>query len=62
MRQISDQFPFVEVTWQLRGLSGSGLAFLDTGFDGFLILPENWLANLGALTLLNGGDWQTAVL
>lgn len=54
MRQVSDQFPFVEVTWQLRGLSGSGLAFLDTGFDGFLMLPEDWFVNLGAPDAI---DW-----
>ncbi len=47
-RVVSERFPFVEVEWEVRGQHGSALAFLDTGFNGFLILPADWLGQFGA--------------
>ncbi len=47
-RVVSERFPFVEVRWEARGQHGSALAFLDTRFDGFLILPADWLGQFGA--------------
>ncbi len=57
-RVVSDQFPFVEVAWEVRGQSGIALAFLDTGFDGFLMLPANWLGQLGTPDAFDW--WQLA--
>ncbi len=43
----SQQYPFPPVTFQIREVRGDALAFLDTGFDGYLCLPEGYLPQLG---------------
>jgi predicted aspartyl protease len=57
-RVISDRFPFVEVVWEVRGLRGQSLAFMDTSFDGFLMLPAEWLPLLGTPDRVDW--WQLA--
>ncbi len=57
-RVVSNFFPFVEVAWEVRGQQGTALAFLDTGFDGFLILPADWFGQLGTPDTLDW--WQLA--
>lgn len=57
-RAISDRFPFVEIAWEVRGQSGQILAFIDTGFDGYLMLPSEWLYQFGMPDTLDW--WQLA--
>lgn len=43
----SRRFPYVEVQFRVRGLQRQDWAYLDTGFEGFLIVPEAIAASLG---------------
>ena len=40
---ISDRYPYVPLTWQTEGAQGDDWALIDTGFDGYLALPEQYL-------------------
>jgi len=57
-RVVSDQFPFLEIAWEVRGIRGQALAFIDTGFDGFLMLPTEWMQWLGVPDRVDW--WQLA--
>lgn len=41
------EYPFLPVTLEIRNIHESVPAFVDTGFDGFLILPDRYLPQLG---------------
>ncbi len=43
----SEVYPFLSVAFKVRGTEGEALAYVDTGFDGGLILPERCLTELG---------------
>ncbi|MFN3420542.1 MAG: hypothetical protein ACK40X_02285 [Armatimonadota bacterium] len=57
-RMVSERFPFAEVEWEVRGQRSNALAFLDMGFDGFLMLPTNWMGRLGTPDRMDW--WQLA--
>ena len=44
----SHDYPFLEVKIAVRSFRTSCRALIDTGFDGYLILPVSFAANLGA--------------
>jgi len=54
----SREYPFLPVTVEARHFRQDVLAFVDTGFDGFLILPETYLPQLGASDFV--GRWSLA--
>ena len=54
----SRQYPFLPVMFEARRIHQDVLAFVDTGFDGFLILPEAYLPQLGAPDFV--GRWSLA--
>ncbi len=39
----SSEFPYVPVRVEIRGKVHEGSALVDTGFDGKLIVPANWV-------------------
>ncbi|MBI2886321.1 MAG: hypothetical protein HYY02_03830 [Chloroflexi bacterium] len=43
----SINYPYLHISWQVRGVEQQGWAYLDTGFDGHLAVPESMLAELG---------------
>ena len=43
-RLVSTSYPFLSIRFEVRGQRGEGLALLDTGFDGDLVIPNFWLA------------------
>ena len=57
-RAISVQFPFVEVEWEVRDQRGQATAFVDTGFDGYLILPDEYIRRFGTPDAVDW--WQLA--
>lgn len=44
---VSNFFPYLEVAFEVRGFERKELAYLDTGFDGFLIIPSRLASSLG---------------
>lgn len=54
----SHQYPFLPVTFEARQVRDEVPAFVDTGFDGFLILPETYLSQLGPPDFV--GRWSLA--
>lgn len=54
----SDQYPFLPVTIEARHLREDVLALVDTGFDGFLILPDSYLPQFGPPDFV--GRWTLA--
>ena len=55
---LGDDREAVEVELEVRGLRGQSFAFIDTGFDGFLMLPTEWLNLLGTTDRVDW--WQLA--
>lgn len=45
---ISRDYPFLEVKIAIRAFRASCRALIDTGFDGYLILPVSFAGTLGA--------------
>lgn len=45
-------YPYLRVSWKVPDVEGQGLAYLDTGFDGHLCLPESIVDALGLPDLL----------
>lgn len=44
----SDIVPYLPIQVEMRGQSDEGLALVDTGYTGSLVVPESWLErNLG---------------
>ncbi len=43
----SREYPFLPVTLEVRNFHESVPAFVDTGFYGFLVLPDRYLPQLG---------------
>jgi predicted aspartyl protease len=43
----SREYPYLPVTFQVRDVEETIPALVDTGFDGFLVLPEAYLSRLG---------------
>lgn len=54
----SRRFPYLEVEFSVRGTRARDFAFLDTGFDGFLIVPFAISAILGTADLVS--TWELA--
>ena len=54
----SREYPFLPVTLEVRNFHESVPAFVDTGFDGFLILPDRYLPQLGPPDFV--GRWTLA--
>ncbi len=54
----SREYPFLRVALEVRNFHESVPAFVDTGFDGFLILPERYLPQLGSPDFV--GRWSLA--
>lgn len=54
----SRQYPFLPVTFEARHIRENVPAFVDTGFDGFLILPDTYLPQLGSPDYV--GRWTLA--
>ncbi len=44
----SHRYPFLPVAFEARSIREAVPAFVDTGFDGFLVLPDSYLAQLGS--------------
>lgn len=53
---ISTRFPYLEVQFQVRSFQMCDWAYLDTGFDGFLVVPEIFGSLLGAPDLVS--NWE----
>ena len=51
-------YPFLPVGFTIRTIRENLPAFADTGFDGFLVLPEAYLQRLGFPDL--AGSWTLA--
>lgn len=54
----SRDYPFLPVQFSVRNLREDVPALVDTGFDGFLVLPEAYLPRLGPPDL--AGNWVLA--
>ena len=54
----SREYPFLPITLEVRNFHESVPAFVDTGFDGFLILPDRYLPQLGPPDFV--GRWTLA--
>ncbi len=54
----SREYPFLPVSVEVRNFRESVPAFVDTGFDGFLILPDTYLSRLGPPDFV--GRWTLA--
>ena len=44
---VSEDYPYLEVQFVARNYKGRAKAYLDTGFDGYLIIPSSLASNLG---------------
>ena len=54
----SRTYPFLPITLEIRNFHESVPAFVDTGFDGFLILPDRYFPQLGSPDFV--GRWSLA--
>ncbi len=54
----SRDYPFLPITFSVRNVRENIPAFVDTGFDGFLVLPDTYLPRLGLPDL--AGSWTLA--
>jgi hypothetical protein len=54
----SREYPFLPVTFEIRHIREAVLAFVDTGFDGFFVLPDTYLLHLGIPDFV--GRWTLA--
>lgn len=52
----SDRFPYVEVEFTVRSVQMLDWAYIDTGFDGFLIVPHTVASTVGDPDLVS--TWQ----
>ena len=52
----SNRFPYLEVEFTARGIQARDFAYLDTGFDGFLIAPLAVATALGKPDLVS--TWE----
>lgn len=52
----SQRFPYLEVQFSARSIQARDFAYLDTGFDGFLIAPQALAATLGKPDLVS--TWE----
>lgn len=52
----SVRFPFLEVQFIVRGIRMQAWAYIDTGFDGFVIVPFDVAATLGDPDLVS--TWE----
>jgi len=43
----SDRYPYLEVSLSIRGLDQTVWAYVDTGFEGFLTIPETERERIG---------------
>ena len=57
-RVTSTNYPFLPVIFRIGETEQSGLAFVDTGFDGYLIIPEGFEDELGQGDYLS--KWELA--
>jgi predicted aspartyl protease len=53
---VSNQFPYAEVQFTVRGFEMRNFAYLDTGFDGFLIVSDGLVSTLGQRDLVSA--WE----
>ena len=44
---VSSFFPYLEIVFEVRGFGKKDFAYIDTGFDGFLIIPNTFVSSLG---------------
>ena len=40
-------YPYLQISWYARGSQQQGWAYLDTGFEGYLSVPESMMESLG---------------
>jgi predicted aspartyl protease len=52
----SNRFPYIEVEFRVRGFQKKDWAYIDTGFDGFLIVPYTVAIALGDADLVS--TWE----
>jgi predicted aspartyl protease len=45
---ISEDYPYLEVKFVVKDYQAQARAYLDTGFDGYLVVPLSLAANLGS--------------
>ncbi|MBM2826966.1 MAG: hypothetical protein HW403_1030 [Dehalococcoidia bacterium] len=45
-------YPYLQISWRVRDVEQEGLAYVDTGFDGHLAIPESAAGLLGLPDLL----------
>ncbi len=50
---ISQRFPYVEIRFKVRDLEKQVFAYIDTGFDGFLIVPAELSKSFGKADLVS---------
>ena len=43
---ITDPYPSLRVRYDASGVGGEAMAIVDTGFDGYLVIPESLLGRL----------------
>ncbi|MFB6214456.1 MAG: hypothetical protein ABEI54_01170 [Candidatus Bipolaricaulia bacterium] len=55
---ISDNYPYLPIIFRIRGNEQSALAFIDTGFDGYLVIPEELESELGEEDYIS--KWELA--
>ena len=44
---VSENYPYLQVQFNVRGYEDKLKAYIDTGFDGYLIIPADYIAQLG---------------
>lgn len=44
---ISENYPYLEVKFIVKGNQAQARAYLDTGFDGYIVVPSSLETNLG---------------
>ena len=45
---LSPRYPYLEVWFRVRSYEETVLAYIDTGFDGYLLIPFAYRRQLGA--------------
>lgn len=61
---ISERYPYLEVLVSVRGLRKKEWAYLDTGYDGYLVVPESAALEFGPQDCLSRwelGDGSLAI-
>ena len=57
----SQRFPYVEIWFKVREFEKQVFAYIDTGFDGFLIVPAEFSKSFGKADLVSVWSLETVL-